>query len=223
MKKILSLFLLFLCLSIEVFPLDIIFLRHAETIGNAGGDYSGNNGDTLTAIGRRQTQNVVVKLEKFKFDIILASPLTRARLTILPYLKKHGAIAYIWPELAECCSSGKHGFTPTKGALSGRLVNVVPGERQYFSLVEGQRCYYLSDYYEQGTRQVEDLYRNLVKSFWYKDKTILLVGHGTCGKKLIEKILGHSLSVYLENAQITYLRQRADGGFTLLLLNDRPQ
>jgi broad specificity phosphatase PhoE len=61
----------------------IIFLRHAESIGNAEGYFQGQADFPLTERGHSQVQALVERWQKEerKFDHILASPLSRTRET----------------------------------------------------------------------------------------------------------------------------------------------
>lgn len=61
----------------------IIFLRHAESVGNAEGYFQGQEDFDLTERGETQVQALADRwqAEGRKFDHIIASPLTRARKT----------------------------------------------------------------------------------------------------------------------------------------------
>ena len=61
----------------------IVFLRHAESVGNAEGYFQGQDDFPLTERGRAQVQALVARwqAEGRGFDYIIASPLTRTRET----------------------------------------------------------------------------------------------------------------------------------------------
>jgi broad specificity phosphatase PhoE len=61
----------------------IVFLRHAESVGNAEGYFQGQADFPLTKRGRRQARALAARweTEKRSFDYILASPLSRTRET----------------------------------------------------------------------------------------------------------------------------------------------
>lgn len=60
-----------------------VFLRHGESIGNAQARWQGQSDYALTDKGRAQAQALAErwKAEHAKFDLIIASPLSRARET----------------------------------------------------------------------------------------------------------------------------------------------
>src|SRR6185503_17136046 len=60
-----------------------VFLRHGESIGNAQSRWQGQSDYALTDRGRAQAQALAErwKSEKVKFDLVIASPLSRARET----------------------------------------------------------------------------------------------------------------------------------------------
>ncbi len=81
----------------------LLIVRHAESNGNADGDYSVASHDSLSSRGRRQALTLARCLMKYKFDRILVSPLQRALETIAPFLESTTRHAEIWPEIAEAC------------------------------------------------------------------------------------------------------------------------
>ena len=60
-----------------------IFLRHGQSQGNAEGRYQGQADYPLTELGIRQAQALAKKWEStgLEFDMVISSPLTRARQT----------------------------------------------------------------------------------------------------------------------------------------------
>lgn len=60
-----------------------VFLRHGESLGNAQSRWQGQSDYPLTEKGRDQAQALAArwKAEKAKFDLVLSSPLGRARET----------------------------------------------------------------------------------------------------------------------------------------------
>jgi broad specificity phosphatase PhoE len=60
-----------------------VFLRHGESIGNAQSRWQGQSDYALTEKGRLQAQALAARwnVEGVKFDLIIASPLVRARET----------------------------------------------------------------------------------------------------------------------------------------------
>ena len=64
-------------------PFYITLLRHGESVGNAESRWQGQADFPLTNIGRAQTRKLAErwKKEKVKFDLVIASPLARAKET----------------------------------------------------------------------------------------------------------------------------------------------
>ena len=64
-------------------PFYITLLRHGESVGNAESRWQGQADFPLTNTGRAQTRKLAErwKKEKVKFDLIIASPLARAKET----------------------------------------------------------------------------------------------------------------------------------------------
>jgi len=82
---------------------EIWFMRHAETIGDATKDYSGENNNRLSNEGLHQARLLAHEMDKMHFDTVLVSPMPAASLTIKPWLKNHHTNVETWPELSECC------------------------------------------------------------------------------------------------------------------------
>lgn len=83
--------------------MSLIFVRHAQSQGNATGDYSTATHDSLSELGHRQAHALAAVLARHSIARVLVSPLTRTVQTIHPYLQCSNHIAEIWPELAEGC------------------------------------------------------------------------------------------------------------------------
>ncbi len=67
----------------ERFAYRLTFLRHGESVGNAESRWQGQSDYPLTEKGRAQARALAErwKAERAKFDLVIASPLTRARET----------------------------------------------------------------------------------------------------------------------------------------------
>lgn len=204
--------------------LDIFFIRHAETIGNATGDYSNNKGETLTEKGHRETFELIKKLDKNSYNYILVSPSYRTRMTIQPYLKKHRLTAEIWPEIAECCWQRKKPIHKPCLKADGKKITIAPQSKSLFIFRDkNSDRFYKTNSYGQGLCQIEDAFNLLKEKFWFSGKKIVIISHGNFGRMLIIRLLGHypAPRFHPENARITHLRQIQDGKFRLIRLNDK--
>jgi broad specificity phosphatase PhoE len=81
----------------------LLIVRHAESMGNATGDYSSAISDSLSDRGKAQAESLAERLASWSFDRTLVSPLQRAMETVTPYLRAARQRAEIWPEIAEAC------------------------------------------------------------------------------------------------------------------------
>jgi len=81
----------------------LMLIRHAESMGNATGEYSTAIADSLSPRGHAQARALANALQKGDFEKMICSPLERTRDTIKPYLEATGQCAEIWPEIAEAC------------------------------------------------------------------------------------------------------------------------
>ena len=65
---------------------DIVFLRHAESQGNAQGYLQGQINSSLSERGKEQAKSLAVRWQRLgvRFDRIICSPLLRARQTAAP-------------------------------------------------------------------------------------------------------------------------------------------
>lgn len=204
--------------------LDIFFIRHAETIGNATKNYSNNRGDILTEKGYQETLEVIKKLERNEYDDILVSPTNRTRLTILPYLKEHQHLTEIWPEIAECCWQSVGPEPESCLKPDGPKILIASQNKNIFRLRDSNSDhFYKTTSYGKGLCQIEDALNLLKEKYWFSGKKILLVSHGNFGRMLITRLLGYSPAprFHPANARITHLRQTKDGKFHLLRLNDK--
>jgi broad specificity phosphatase PhoE len=57
---------------------EIVFIRHAESEGNAGGHWHGRTDGQLSPAGEESLEHLGRRLAAWKFDVVISSPLTRA-------------------------------------------------------------------------------------------------------------------------------------------------
>src|SRR5690606_34583327 len=81
----------------------IHLVRHAQSNGNATGDYSTDTHDALSPSGLEQAGSLADRLRHMELHAIYCSPLKRAMQTIEPYARTTRRKVEIWPELAEAC------------------------------------------------------------------------------------------------------------------------
>lgn len=199
-------------------PMEIVFVRHGETIANATGRYNRNTIDTFSALGEKQVAALTPKLQKMRFDAIVVSPSPRALKTVAPYLRSRpGTRAEVWPELYECCDAhSKKVKGPTsKEPRYGGQVPLPASIASLFTLVPGKDRYILVPSYEDGLRQIEMSARRLRATYGGTGKTVLVVGHSLHGGRLIELLQGKPMTGKTRpgNTQILRFKEAAGGLF----------
>ncbi|MBT3295826.1 MAG: histidine phosphatase family protein [Verrucomicrobia bacterium] len=78
-------------------------VRHAESQGNATGNYSTAVSDSLSEKGHTQAATLAQSLASQDFDRIIVSPLQRTMESVTPYLQMTQQRAELWPEITEAC------------------------------------------------------------------------------------------------------------------------
>ena len=91
------------CRSVWSRFMEVLIVRHAESQGNATGNYSTAVSDSLSDKGHEQAAGLAQGLASRTFDRILVSPLIRTMETVTPYLQMTRQRADLWPEIAEAC------------------------------------------------------------------------------------------------------------------------
>lgn len=78
-------------------PREVWFIRHGESVANAGARTVEASGYELSELGFRQAEQIAAALHH-EPDLIVHSPYTRARQTALPTMQRHAKIAVEeWP------------------------------------------------------------------------------------------------------------------------------
>lgn len=227
MRRVLAILVLLLCTGSAQADggLDIYFVRHAETVANANGTNNSASTNTFSQQGIEQLSILTKQLKSLHFDALLVSSSPRAMNTLLPYLKETRQKAEIWPELSECCWQKERNDTSTEHLTTTSEVELSPEQVGYFTFrdVNSMRNY-SNDNYADGLAQVH-LAEELLKKYSGSDMTILIVGHYHSGQVLLADLLGIRRDQLpgLKNAQLTHLRQGADGHFRLLCINNNCQ
>ncbi len=215
LAKLAGLFLMSVCVAIpRTDALDILVVRHAQTLANISDDYSLFAHRHFTELGQNQIRTLTETLGTRTFTAILSSPSYRVRRTLLPYLENTKQTAELWPSLDECCVG-----TESEGARypAGALILIESEHRPYFTLrddvpataPEGQS-------YTDDLRRIQQTADDIKARWGGTDATLLIATHEYTGSRLIEALLGRDMtgSLKLENASITRLHE-VDGHLTL--------
>ncbi len=202
--------------------LEIYFVRHAETESNRTHIHSQKNDRTFSAAGIKQVAALTEKLSQHDFDYILVSPKYRALNTILPYLKKIGKKAEIWPELEECCWQKRRYGPPSSYLKLGERIKLEARMKPYFKFRDHNSSRrYKTRSYADGIAQMILATDMIRKKFGQSGKKILIVSHYHAGSRIIEILQGLEPAghIKLSNAKITYLKEIERGRFKVISRN----
>ena len=168
--------------------LKILIIRHAESMGNATGEYSTAQADSLSSQGERQAIALAEPLRAWSFDQVLVSPLQRTLQTIAPYLLATGQQGEIWPELAEACWHDE------------REPVAAGWDTQPASLPESMECLFRyrdnvsirpahPESFGAGLSRVHHVLERLEQMAVRSDQTVLMVTHGHFIREILNLML----------------------------------
>lgn len=198
-------------------PTEIVFVRHAETVANATGRYNTKTLNSFSQLGEKQVSKLTQRLKQMHFDAIVVSPSDRALKTLAPYLSQTRQTATIWPELYEVCH--QVGAARQKPALPqvrfGSKIDPPSWLAPYYRLRNGGDRYIDAPTYNDGMRQIALAYKLAMKDYSNSGKTILMVGHGLQGSRMLEMLEGKKPvgKVRVANTEIVRLRELPNGRF----------
>lgn len=158
---------------------NFVFLRHGESIGNAESRWQGQSDYALTDKGRAQTRALVErwKSESVKFDLIIASPLIRAKETAEIIASALNVKVQLDPALLERNIGEMEGLTAEEVRKRPRPPYVTP----YDPIgVEGEGDWAL---FLRAGQALHDLVRRPPGSY-------LIVSHGGLLNQLMNAIIG---------------------------------
>ncbi len=163
----------------------LLLVRHAESIGNATGDYSAAGSGSLSERGERQARELAGALGPWAFDRILVSPIERARRTIQPYLAATGRTAEIWPEIAEACWHEQR--EPAAGRWQARAAAEPAGALSpLFRYRDGRALLPAQpESFGEGLRRVQCALEKVRDDFGGSGETVLMVTHGHFLRELL--------------------------------------
>lgn len=203
--------------------LKVYITRHAETMGNATGNYSEVNQRTFSPKGLKQVEGITEKLKDYHFDKIFVSPTFRTQQTILPYLKAHNITGEIWPEIEEQCFDITASTAPAARISEGDIITIFDSSHLKFR-DESSRRSYKPHNASEALAQFMKARELIKKEYSCSGKSILLVGHYCTGNRLMEILLGLEPKGVFgpENCAVSLLEETEDGSFRMALYNDRP-
>ncbi len=201
---------------------ELYFIRHAETEKNAK---ISDNENAFSPTGLRQIDNqeppgLTQRLLAYNidFDWILVSPKWRTQQTILPYLRRTGKKAIIWPELEECCWQEDQDAGVSSPEVRYASGKIKLEDVNHFSYREdGAARGWNNTTFGDGIRQLETGVDLLHTVFAHSGQKILLVGHYHAGGRILQRLMGipirNTITLTLSNAKMQHISQQSENDF----------
>ena len=167
--------------------MQIMLVRHGQSVGNIGGHFSHAEHDQLTNLGHEQAAALAKRLADEGIDHICCSPLKRAAQTIIPFLEGDDREAEIWPELAECSWHPEPSVPAETWREEACTLNEALLTRMRFR--DGRAIQPVADEdYAEGLLRVRQC-RELLRERFADEDTILLVSHGHFIREFLNVVL----------------------------------
>ena len=195
----------------------IYIVRHGETDWNIEQKMQGHTDIPLNTKGKQQAREIATHLKDIDFDIIYASPLSRAYETALIINTRHNA------SIIKVNALKERQF----GELEGKTYEEV---NAYHPALLFTESWNYPDYRPPGGESVNDIKKrvvnftnNILKK--HRGKSVLIVSHGVALRILIGSFLGtppeQSVGLRLKNASLTII-EISRGEPTLHVINYLP-
>jgi broad specificity phosphatase PhoE len=206
----------------------LVFLRHAESVGNAGNVYNMEFSGALTPRGLAQAdalaRELIRELGSSVFDAIVVSPLERTVRTLLPFLRMSGRQAEAWGELVEMRGRKDVDAPVPPEFRYGERVAVPPEAAEFLRLRSdeaGCRMPPANETYQEGQRRMALAAARLMELYGGRDANVLMVGHACSGARLLESLMRIELDGRFQHANtgMTIVEQKANGDFIMLCMN----
>jgi len=198
----------------------LLLVRHAESRGNATGDYSVITHDSLSPKGEQQAVALAGVLHSCTLAEIVVSPLQRALETIAPYLASVGRRAEIWPEIAEACWQERD--TTVSDAWHTEPASVPARLAQWFDYRDTHAVKPAeAESFAEGMRRVHDTHQRLQTMARQSLHTVLMVSHGFFIQELLNLLLGTRTLVMFPHDNCGMTSLAFDGVWHLQFCNRR--
>ncbi len=166
--------------------MDLLIVRHGESVANADGRMQGQSDYPLSEIGRAQAATLgrFLSRARFSFDAAYTSPLTRARQTAKALTSALGAPdAELAPELSEIHAGGLQGLTHAE------IIDRYPGFMQRGLTGLGDFAEYGGESYDEVQRRVHLLVERWYARHRQAAHRILAVAHGGFNFHLVKSLV----------------------------------
>ena len=180
----------------------LAFIRHGQTEWNKQGLLQGSTDIPLNDTGRQQAREAVAMLDGWAWDVVVSSPLSRARETAQIVADGLGLeLGPAYPDLVE------RDYTPFEGRSSAEMVALYPDKRY------------------PGAETVEHMVERCLRALAqidadYPDKNVVVVCHGTITKYTLIRLTGYPVEV-ITNGSVSAV-ERNGNGWRVLTVNNEP-
>ena len=171
--------------------MDLYMMRHAESRGNASGDYSTDNHDSLSKKGWGQAESAIARLNELDFSTIYCSALLRTQETIFPFLKQHDRCAKVWASISEACyQENQHAEPCAAGPRDAFEFDAhVATHLEHRDIQVDIFRPSEQETYAHGLFRVQETATTLNNHYRHQEENILLVSHGFFLSMLIDTLL----------------------------------
>jgi len=174
--------------------MQICLLRHGETDWNSAGKLQGRDDIPLNSLGVEQINEAAKYLKKFNWDIIITSPLSRAKVSAEIIAKETGDI-----KIVEEIDFIERDYGKASGLTLDEIKLSFPD-----GVIEAEPHEELQD------RTVSALMKYIKE---YDGKNIIIVSHGGTINSVLAYLSGNEIGAgktFLKNACITLLEKQGD-------------
>jgi broad specificity phosphatase PhoE len=193
--------------------MEILIVRHGESVGNAEGRMQGHRDYPLSETGQRQARLLAAWLaeRQMGWDVAYCSPLARARQTA-ELLAEHvpGPAPSVDDALAELRAGSLEGLTREE------ILELHPGFLQRPITTLADFSEFGGEGYEQVQARVSDLIERLVQQHRAAERRVLLVGHGGIDFQIVKRLICEPVPrvciLRMGNCTVTLVRMRERRG-----------
>lgn len=193
--------------------MDLLLVRHGESVGNLEGRMQGHRDYPLSETGRAQARTLAAWLRRrnVEWDAAYSSPLARARETAeILAAETGGPAAVLEPGLAEIRAGKLEGLT--RDDMAARHPTFL--QRRITDL--GDFDEFGGESYDAVQARARDLLHRLEQEHRAAESRLLLVGHGGINFQLIKMLICEPVPriciLRMENCTVTRVRMRERRG-----------
>ena len=197
--------------------MEIVAVRHGETVANFEGIIQGHSNSQLNDLGRQQAEAVALRLQHEKFDAAFVSDLDRTKDTAQAILQYHPELAVTYTTMLREWHLGvlQNQRYTEMSAEHQLLVDILRTSETVPPIPGGETI-------EEFQQRVSDFLEELAAN--YMGKRLLLVSHGGTIQRMLRHCTGllaaGNFRPACGNTCISVFRKRTDGHWQLISWND---